>query len=196
MVLENMAPFFVLLFLFVFWHEKARTIDMIATVIAVAGVVLTVHQDVALGGDGPWGDLLKLGAGVTWAVFVIGSSKALADIPSPIGRIGYLFNVFLLAAIVLTPVVFLRTVQINATDAISIVLLGVFPTAIAYLPWYEAVARVSTIWGALLFSLSIIFTFVNAHLFLGESVSREMIVGGVLIVGGIVLSKLGPQKKS
>ena len=72
-----------------------------------------------------------------------------------------------------------------------LILLGAFPTAIAYYFWYEAAARVSTITAALLFSLSVIFTFVNARIFLGEEMTTDIIIGGTLIVCAVVLSKLG-----
>ena len=79
-------------------------------------------------------------------------------------------------------------------DIVLLVLLGVFPTAAAYYLWYEAAARVPTVSAALLFTLSIIFTLLNAHIFLGEILTSDMIVGAVLIVLGVILSKLGTKQ--
>ena len=45
----------------------------------------------------------------------------------------------------------------------------------------------------LLFTLSIIFTFVNAHLFLGEALTWNMVLGAALILAGTVLSKVGAK---
>lgn len=194
MLLENLAPFFVLLFLFLFFKERVRTIDIVATVVAVAGVFFTVRHDLALSGEGLNGDILEICAAVTWAVFVIGSSRALRTTNSPIERVGFLFNVFIVSAILLTPLALFYPFDITMEDIIFLVLLGVFPTAVAYFLWYEAVARVSTISAALLFNLSIVFTFINAYVFLGEEMLASMIIGAALIVIGITLSKLGPQK--
>ena len=48
---------------------------------------------------------------------------------------------------------------------------------------------------ALLFTLSVIFTIVNAHLFLGEALTSNMIIGAGLIVFGTVLSKFSSRDK-
>ena len=193
MLLENTAPFFVLVFLFLFLKEKIRRLDLAAALVALAGVFLTVRHDIALGGAGLHGDLLEILAAVTWAVFVIGSSKAATDIAAPLDRIAFLLKVFLCSAVILTPFAFFQPFNVTTEDIGLLALLGVFPTAIAYLLWYEAAARVSTISAALLFNLSIVFTFVNAHLFLGEEFMPSMIAGGLLIVVAITLSKLGPR---
>lgn len=79
-------------------------------------------------------------------------------------------------------------------DVLLLVLLGVFPTAIAYVVWYEAAAHVSTIVASLFFALTVVFTFVNAAVFLGEPITVAMMIGGALIVGGVVLAKFKPEK--
>lgn len=190
-LLENIAPVFVLIFLYLILKEKIRRIDLIASVVTIFGVCFTVLHDIALGGEKFHGDLLEILAAITWAVFVVASSKALVNITTPIERIGFLFNIFILSAIILTPFVFFYSAAITLKDVIFIILLGVFPTAIAYLLWYEAVARVSTISAALIFNLSIVFTFINAYIFLGEKILPNMIIGAVFIIAGITLSKLG-----
>lgn len=194
MLLENTAPFFVLILLFVFARQGIKRLDTLATVIAILGVFFTVKDDVNLGQERLYGDVLEVLAAFTWAIFVIGSSLALMGTVSTFERIGFLFKVFLVSAILLTPLIFFVSFQPTLADLFYLVLLGIFPTAIAYFLWYEAVARVPTITAALLFNFSIIFTFVNAYLFLGEQISLNMIVGAVLIVAGITLSRLGARE--
>lgn len=194
MVLENTAPFFVLIFLLVFLGERIARLEVVATLVAIFGVVLTVRQDASIGGEGLQGDLLEILAGATWAIFIIGSSKAMAATNTTIERISFLFNVFFVSAVLLTPILFIYPIDATAQDLVLLGLLGVFPTAIAYYFWYEAAARVSTVSAALLFTLTVVFTFVNARIFLGETLTTDMIVGGALIVAGVVLSKLGTKQ--
>ncbi|MCP4330398.1 MAG: EamA family transporter [Alphaproteobacteria bacterium] len=194
MMLENTAPFFVLVFLFVVVKERIGRTEVVATMIALLGVYLTVRHDISVGGEGIEGDILEVAAGLTWAIFLMGSSKALSTTVSTIERISFLFNVFILSAVVLTPLVFFYPFDATTDDILLLVLLGVFPTAAAYYLWYEAAARVSTVSATLLFTLSIVFTFVNAHIFLGEPLTSNMIIGAVLIVAGVILSKLGGRK--
>ncbi|MEM7173483.1 MAG: DMT family transporter, partial [Pseudomonadota bacterium] len=173
MMLENTAPFFVLLFLVLLFRERIRMVEVLATGIAVFGVFFTVRGDVVLAGEALEGDILELLAGLTWAIFLLGSAKAVGQTSSTIERIAFLFNVLFLSAVALTPLAFffpLRgTVEIHGI--FLLVLLGVFPTALASYLWYEAAARLSATSASLLFTLSVVFTFVNAHLFLGEAIT-------------------------
>lgn len=190
MVLENTAPFFVVVLLFVFAGDRIARIDGLATVIAFAGVLFTVRNNFGIGGEGLKGDVLELFAGATWAIFIIGSSRAMSATTTPMERIGFLFNVFIVSAILLTPFLFIYPPQATANDVMLLILLGALPTAVAYYLWYEAAARVSTVTAALLFSLSVIFTFVNANIFLGEAMTADIVIGGILIVSAVVLSKV------
>ena len=192
MMLENTAPFFVLIFLFLFVGKRIGWLEIVATIVAIVGVNFTVAQDVSIGGESLEGDVLELLAGLTWAIFLLGSISALSATQKTIERISFLFNVFIVSAVVLTPALFFFPLEISAEDAALLVALGVFPTAVAYYLWYEAAARLSAVPAALLFTLSVVFTFLNAHLFLGEVLTRDMIIGAVLIVLGVILSKAQP----
>jgi drug/metabolite transporter (DMT)-like permease len=194
MVLENTAPFFVLVLLLVFVGERIGRMEGLATVVAFAGILFTVRDDVGIGGEGLEGDLLEILAGATWAVFIIGSSRAMSATTSTIERISFLFNVFIVSAILLTPFLFVYPISASEGDVVLLILLGVFPTAVAYYLWYEAAARISTVTAALLFTLSVVFTFVNARIFLGEELTADMIIGGVLVVCAVVLSKFGSKQ--
>ncbi|WP_419906143.1 DMT family transporter [Hoeflea sp.] len=156
MMLENTAPFFVLLILFLLAGETVRRRDILATLIALFGVFLTVLHDIDVGGEGLHGDLLELAAGLSWAGFIIGSSRALRASASTAERVNFLFNVFICSAIVLTPLMLIYPGSATANDVALLVLLGLFPTALAYYLWYEAASRVSAVSAALLFTLSVI----------------------------------------
>lgn len=194
MVLENTAPIFVVIGLFLIWRQKISRIEIFATLLAVAGVFFTVRQDFSLAGEEMAGDLLEIAAGLVWAVFIVASSKALSSTAGLNERMNFLFGIFLISAIFLTPFLFFAEINITPVNLVLLVLLGVFPTAVAYMLWYEAAARVSTVTAALLFSLSIIFTFFFAYLFLGEEIIPDMIIGGGLIVLGVALSKFAPER--
>lgn len=194
MLLENTAPIFVLAILLVAFHERPNGLEIAATLIAFAGVYLTVQHDLTVGGAILRGDSLEIAAGVTWAVFLVSASKAAGAQGSIFVRVNFLLNLFAFAAVVLTPFalasVMVASFAITPTDAALLVLLGVFPTAIAYFLWYEAASEISTVASALLFTLTVVFTFANAAVFLGEVITVPMTIGGCLIVVGVLLSKL------
>ncbi|MEM6761580.1 MAG: DMT family transporter [Pseudomonadota bacterium] len=193
MMLENTAPFFVLMAGFVLASEKVRPVDVAATLVAIFGVFYTVKDDIALGGASFTGDLLELAAGATWAIFIVGSSRVLVNTNTTAERISFLAAVFLVSAVLLTPLLAYYPVEvgpITGLDVVLLVLLGILPTAVAYYLWYEAAARTTAIRSALLFTLSIVFTFINANIFLGEALTPDLLIGAILIVIGVLMPKL------
>ncbi|WP_299544175.1 DMT family transporter [uncultured Roseibium sp.] len=188
MVLENTAPFFVLLFLVIAGFEKVRWYDALATFMALAGVYLTVRHDFDAGaGDSLVGDFWELGAGFSWAIFIFGSARAVKKTRTTMDRMEVLLKILLPSAVVLTPSLLLYPLEATMNDMLLLVLLGVLSTAVGYYLWYEAMAIVSTVTAALLAVLSVVFTFVIAYLVLGEEMTADILIGGALIITGVVL---------
>lgn len=75
---------------------------------------------------------MKIGAGVSWAVFLIASSRAMRASKSTDERLNFLFGVFLCSAVILLPLSVFSLRILSGNDLVFLVLLGVFPTALAY----------------------------------------------------------------
>lgn len=188
MVLENTAPFFVLLFLYFFADAPVTRVDVLATILAIFGVFLTVFRDFQGGGEPLFGDLLEIGAGLSWAVFLVSSSQAMRNSTSTAERLNFLFGVFVCAGVLLLPLAAFSLQTPTAKDVIFLILLGVLPTAMAYYLWYEAAARVSTLTATLMFAASVVFTFINSALFLGAAITPIAALGAILIVAAVFLT--------
>ncbi len=188
MVLENTAPFFVLLFLYFFADTPVARVDVLATILAIFGVFLTVFRDFQGGGEPLFGDLLEIGAGLSWAVFLVSSSQAMRNSTSTAERLNFLFGVFVCAGVLLLPLAAFSLQTPTAKDVIFLILLGVLPTAMAYYLWYEAAARVSTLTATLMFAASVVFTFINSALFLGAAITPIAALGAILIVAAVFLT--------
>ncbi|MCG7519629.1 DMT family transporter [Ruegeria sp. Ofav3-42] len=188
MVLENTAPFFVLVFLYFFADTPVTRTDVLATALAIFGVFLTVYKDFQGGGEPLFGDLLEIGAGLSWAVFLIASSRAMRNSESTEERLNFLFGIFLCSGVFLLPLAVFSLQAPTANDVVFLILLGVLPTALAYYLWYEAAARVSTLTATLMFAASVVFTFINSALFLGAAITPIAALGAVLIVAAVFLT--------
>ncbi len=188
MVLENTAPFFVLLFLYFFADAPVTRVDVLATILAIFGVFLTVFRDFQGGGEPLFGDLLEIGAGLSWAVFLVSSSQAMRNSTSTAERLNFLFGIFVCAGVLLLPLAAFSLQTPTAKDVIFLILLGVLPTAMAYYLWYEAAARVSTLTATLMFAASVVFTFINSALFLGAAITPIAALGAILIVAAVFLT--------
>ncbi|MCV0429149.1 MAG: DMT family transporter [Roseibium sp.] len=190
MVLENTAPFFVLLMLVVARLEKVRWSDGVATFLALTGVYLTVRHDFEIGTSGQIGDLWELGAGLSWAMFTIGSAASVKQTRSTMDRMAVLLKILLPCGLVLTPSLALYPLSVDVTDVSVLLTLGVFSTALGYFLWYEAMTGVSSITASLLVVLSVVFTFVVAFFALDEQITRDMLIGASLIILGVILPGL------
>ncbi|WP_425083314.1 DMT family transporter [Ruegeria profundi] len=190
MVLENTAPFFVLLFLYFFADTPVARVDVLATILAIFGVFLTVFRDFQGGGEPLFGDLLEIGAGLSWAVFLVSSSQAMRNSTSTAERLNFLFGIFVCAGVLLLPLAAFSLQTPTAKDVIFLILLGVLPTAMAYYLWYEAAARVSTLTATLMFAASVVFTFINSALFLGAAITPIAALGAILIVAAVFLTTM------
>lgn len=195
MVLENTSPVFVLLFTVLVLRAPTRIVEIAAVFVAIFGVYFTVRNDFALGANQVFGDELELLAGVTWAIFIVASSRGLLGTVNTFQRLCFLFAVLSMSAVILTPFLFIYTISLTMNDIILLVLLGIFPTAVAYYLWYETAARVSAVTTSLLFTLTVIFTFVNAYVFIDEPITFDMLVGAVLIIASVLISKFPAKDK-
>ncbi|MEM7398533.1 MAG: DMT family transporter [Pseudomonadota bacterium] len=195
MVLENTAPFFVLLFLYLFAGVPVSFREIAATALAIGGVALTVLPDLDASDSRFTGDMLEIGAGISWAVFLIAASRAMQASRSTGERLNFLFGIFVVTAILLTPLTVTNFEIPPAKDILPLLFLGVFASALAYYFWFEAAARLSTLTATLLFALSVVFTFVNAAIFLGDRITLLEVAGATLIVLGIFLTKSAEERK-
>ena len=80
-------------------------------------------------------------------------------------------------------------------DILPPLFLGTLATALASYFWYEAAAQLSTLTATLLFALSVVFTFVNAAIFLNAPITMMKVVGDVFIVAGICLTARHSDKE-
>ncbi|MES0882479.1 DMT family transporter [Roseibium sp. SCP14] len=196
MVLENTAPFFVLVLLVVARLEKVRWTDGVATVMALTGVYFTVRHDFQFGTSGRIGDLWELGAGLSWAMFTIGSTASVKQTRSTMDRMAVLLKILLPCGLVLTPSLAFYPLRADVMDISVLLALGVFSTAFGYYAWYEAMAGISTVTASLLVVLSVVFTFVVAYFALDEQVTRDMLIGASLIVVAVILPGLLETRRS
>ncbi|MEM1154668.1 MAG: DMT family transporter [Pseudomonadota bacterium] len=187
MVLENTAPIFVLLFLYFFATASIGWKELAATALAVGGASLIMSLDFDSGRERLLGDLLELAAGVSWAGFLIASSRAMQASTSTVERLNFLFGVFLCAGLLMSPLTLVHPVVPSFNDTLFLLLLGLV-TALCYYLWYEAAARLSTLSATLMFALSVVFTFINAAVFLDEAVTWLGAIGAFMVVCAVVLT--------
>jgi len=177
------------LFAFALGIERLSSSFWLAAALAIGGAAL-----VALGSGGGfsghvWGDLLALGATVTWAWYTVAAAPLLSRY-SPL-RVSAL--AFVIGTI---PLLAIGSHQLATQDygfGATIWLLYVFavlgPLVIANLLWFGAISRVGPSHASVFANLQPFLAAIFSLLILSESIGRLQIAGGLAIAAAIVLSR-------
>ena len=180
------------IFAFVLGIDRLGPRFWLAALLAFAGAAL-----VALGSGGGvsghiWGDLLGLGAAVTWAWYSVAVAPLLARYsPLRVSALGF--------AIGTVPLFAVGAHQIGTQDygfGVSIWLAYAFafigPLVVANLLWFGAIGRVGPSRASVFANLQPFLAAIFSLLILSESLTRLQVAGGLAIAAGIVLSRSRP----
>jgi drug/metabolite transporter (DMT)-like permease len=176
-------------FAFLLGIERMSTRFWLAACLAIAGAAL-----VAVGSGGGfsghiWGDLLALGATLTWAWYSVAAAPVL-------GRYSALRTSAFAFVVGTVPLLAIGSHQLTTQDfgfSASIWLLYAFavigPLVAANLFWFGGISRVGPSRAAVFANLQPFFGAVFALLLLSEPITRVQIAGGLAIAAAIVLSR-------
>ncbi len=171
-------------------QERIARIQMVGIVLCLVGVVLVVHPDRLLTGEGLGvllGDGLFLIGGMAWGVYSYLSAVAMRRLSSvttlAFGMVvGTLF--LIPTALIERPWVTVRLAHASAWAALAFLVLAC--TLLAFLWWNVALARVGPGRTAVFTNLVPLVGILLAWLLLGERLTTIQLVGGLLSVTGVV----------
>lgn len=163
-----------------FWMAAALSLGGAALVAVGSGGSLSGHI---------WGDLLALGATVTWAVYSVAAAPVLHRYsPLRVSSLAFVAGTIPLLAI--------GSHQLATQDygfSATIWLLYVFavlgPLVVANLLWFGAIARVGPSRAAVFANLQPFLAAIFALVILSETITRLQVAGGLAIAAGILLSR-------
>ena len=78
---------------------------------------------------------------------------------------------------------------------VTLLYLGVFPTAIAYACWFEAGTKLKPTLLAIIFNLSVVFTIINSYIFLDEKLSLFSWIGMGIILSAIAFMVMNKKEQ-
>lgn len=179
------GPVFVALMSMVVLHERLSLAGWIGIIVAFAGTAV-----ISVGGDDGFrfsaGAVLVLCAAFTTAVYFV-LSKRLLERYSPLEFTCYAIWAGTIPMLVFTPTFVAQAQHATLSATLSVVYLGVFPAAIAYVMSNYALARMpASIMTAFLY-LSPVLAGLIAWLWRGEIPTALTIAGGVVVIAGVVV---------
>ena len=178
------APAFAGLFSWLALRERPSARWLVATAIAVAGLVLLVMPNGVAAFD-PRLAVFPLAAGASYAVYAT-SSKRLLHAGDSVAVAAIAFGG---GALLLVPVLFLRDVSWVATPRGAVVALelGLVATVLAYLLFTSALSRLPVSWGATLSLGEPVTASLLGLAVLGERLEPVQLGGAVLVLGGLLV---------
>lgn len=191
----NTAPMYVLLVSPFIFHEKLSTKKVICVIISFFGLVLVSGATGDNGPDAFRGILLSFLAAFCYA-FVVCANKLFKDIGSSDRTIAQLFFSSLVALVYSLCTENVNATQFDSTSVWMALILGIVCTGIPYILYFRALPKLSStticIWSYIL----PVMTVVCGVVFLNESLTFSIVLGGLLILGSTFVAEWTPKSKA
>lgn len=189
------VPLLIIVLLKFFWGKSIKRNEITGIIIGFIGVSMVViaplfEKNVALAGD-LYGNILLVTA-IFFISFYMITSKSLQQDYSPF----FIISTFILVTtVVLFPFFIwefiqgsLKTLHFNSQGILSLAYVIIAGTIGTYLLNQYSIKHGGAVFASLTFYLSPIFGFVIAYILIGEVITNELILGGVLTIFGIYLA--------
>ena len=189
-LVTSTTPAFVLIFAWVLLKENITPVRLIALFLATLGVVAVIDpRSAQLNPDLFLGNLLLLGAALTWALYSVLVRKATQDLEVlPFSLIAFLGG---LPVSIPASAWELKTIgvgEISPGVVGGVLFLGIISTALAMVLWNNSFTLIDANLASLTFFAQPIVGTLLGWLFLREKITPLFLLGGLLISIGLVIS--------
>ncbi len=176
-VLQFTAPIFIILFSAIFFKKKPVKLDVIACIIVFGGIIFFFADSLTMGGG--LGNALALISGVTYAgIFMLN------DLPNS-DAISSVFWGDLISAVVGLPFL-LQETDFSTTPMVSLLVLGVFQVAVAYILLTIGLRTTPAITASLVSGIEPVLNPILVAVFYGETMGVFAVIGAFIVIIGVV----------
>ena len=183
--LQYTAPIYVVLLGYWFLGEKPSRTDWLAMLVIFAGLTLFFADK--LSPEGFYGNLLAILSGVTSAIMMVSFRAQKDGNPAESNLIA-----FLVTATFGLPFVLKETWTVNSI--LILAFLGVVQIGFAFIFFTKGIKHIPALEANLIGTLEPVLNPIWVVLFYGESMGRFALVGGLVVLGGVILSAVGSAK--
>jgi drug/metabolite transporter (DMT)-like permease len=167
--------------------EKPHVSEWVSLTIALSGLIYIVFP--GLSAPDPLGAFLMTVAGMAWAFYTL-RGKGVKD-PLETTATNFIFSVPMIFCIYFLN---LPKTHISTEGVVYAVASGAIASGVGYVIWYAALRGLTTTQAALLqLSVPVIAAF-GGIIFLSETMTTRLMIGGVLIIGGVTLALVSKPK--
>jgi len=189
-LVTSATPAFVLIFAWILLKEKITSLRLIALLLATLGVVAVIDpRSAQLNPDLFLGNLLLLGAALTWALYSVLVRKATQTLDVlPFSLIAFLGGLPVSLPASAWELKTIGVGEISLGIVGGVLFLGIISTALAMVLWNSAFTLVDANLASLTFFAQPVVGTLLGWLFLGEKITPLFLFGGLLIGVGLVIS--------
>lgn len=179
-------------------HDKFSGRVVVGLVMALAGVMLLLRESFTDVGSEHrfWaGNLLLLGASVSWAIYTVYSQPLLRRLrPLALTSATMVAGAVPLLAMGLPEIVSMRVDDVSLASWAGLLYSALFALVFGYLAWSRGVQAIGSTRTASYVNLIPVVATATAFVWLGERLSSLQLLGGVAVIAGIALSRrLSPR---
>jgi drug/metabolite transporter (DMT)-like permease len=183
--LQYTAPIYIVLLAYWFLGEKPSRTDWVSMAVIFLGLILFFGDK--LSAEGLYGNILAILSGVTSAVMMVAFRAQKDGNPAESNLIA-----FLLTATFGLP--YLLGDAWTADSLLILAFLGVFQIGFAFIFFTKGIKHIPALEANLIGTLEPVLNPIWVFLFYGESMGRFALVGGLVVLGGVILSAVGSAK--
>lgn len=177
-LIQYASPLYIILFMWIFFKERPRRLDIIASVFIFGGIACFVMD--GLGTGRMLGNILALISGVTFAgVFMVNRFPGGDSFSATI--LGHAIS----AVIGLPSIV--KETNFEPRTLLFVVILGVFQMGLGYLCFCIGIKKVEPITASLLSGVEPIVNPLLVAIVVGEMLSPIAAVGGIVVLGSVTV---------
>ena len=193
-VLAQSAPLFSVLIAFFCLKERVSAWRWGCVLLGLLGVLVVIWGDQGLGEIDPRGLLILLAA-VSWSVY-FALQKHYAHRYSPLTMACYMVWAGTLMLCVNLPGLPAAVVQAPFSENVAVLVLGIFPSALAYLAWGYVLKHVEVSRASVAMYLIPPVAMVMAATLLGEHIALQVMMGGVIVLASVAAISLEGRWRS
>lgn len=176
-------------------YDRLSAARWAGAALSFAGIYALVGPRAALSTSSLAGDALVFGGMLCWSLYSV-LAQPLLQRHSPLIITGLAMAsgtvVYLLFAIV--PMLRTNWEGISAASWLLMAASSLLALAFAYMVWYTAVQRIGSSRTAIYSNLTPIIAMIVAAVWLGEQITPPQVLGAVLILSGIAITRLSPVR--
>lgn len=187
------VPVFVALFSVARRHERIRLLGWLGILVSVAGIAFVVvggSRSVGFGATTMRGDMLSLLAALVWSIYTVGTRPLVREYGTlPVTALTMWIGAAALLAVAAPSIIRQPWAEVTVLGWAALGYSGVFGIAIAYVLWNYGIKHLGSSRTALYSNTIPIVAILFAWGTIGEIPTSLQIVGAVLVLGGIILSR-------